>query len=174
MKINLIRKFVLCFLAAWLALVIFTDFVVAPTVFQTVSKRVEAGELGMKVFSALGFFEVIVGIILFLLGLVVLKRFRTKRAGSLFLLATCLFAFALLGKFYLTPELTRLNLKKYTMDEQSIEYQKVQSQHHFLHNFYIKLDTFKMLFLLTGLSLSFGVSRFDQETLFRLPLRRKK
>src|SRR5690606_26250636 len=125
--------------ASWLSLVMFTDFVVVPTVFRTLSNRFEAGELGMKVFSALGSYEAVVAILLFITAGVVFKRFRTKRSGFLFLFGTTLLAFALMGRFYITPELTKINQVKYTLDEQSSEYQKLQSRHSFLHSFYVKL-----------------------------------
>lgn len=173
MKLLVVRKVVLSLLASWLSLVIFTDFIVVPTVFRTLSNRFEAGELGMKVFAALGSYEALVAILLFLTAGVVFKRFRTKRAGFLFLFATTLLAFSLLGRFYLTPELTRINQDKYTLDEQSSEYQKLQSRHSFLHSFYVKLDGAKMLLLIAGLLGSFRSSRFDQEKVLMLSQRRK-
>lgn len=174
MKIHVIRKFVLCILSAWFALVVFTDFIVVPTVFRTVTKRVEAGELGMKVFSALGSFEVLMGLILFIVGGVILKKFKTRRAGILFLLGTSVFAFAILGKFYLTPEISKINLEKYALDEQSQEYATLNQRHQFLHGFYVKLDSIKMLFLIGGLMMSFRLSRFDQEKIFNLSRRSVK
>src|SRR5690606_29687172 len=132
--------------------------IVVPTVFRTISKRIEAGELGMKVFSALGSYEALVAIILFITAGVVFKSFRTKRSGFLFLLATGLLAFALLGRFYLTPEITRLNQLKYSIDEQSAEYQQYDKRHQFLHSFYVKLDAVKILILLAGIFASFRAS----------------
>lgn len=173
MKLITIRKIVLTALASWLSLVVFIDFIVAPTVFKTVSKRIEAGELGMKVFSALGVYETILGVALFIVGGIVFKLFRTRRSAALFLFGTSLFAFAILGKFYLTPEITRLNLEKYTLDEQSKEYEVVNKRHEFLHNFYVKLDTVKIFFLAAGLVGCFRASRFDQEKILWPIIRRK-
>lgn len=173
MKLVVVRKIVLSLIASWLSLVMFTDFIVVPTVFRTLSNRFEAGELGMKVFAALGAYEAVVAVLLFLTARVVFKRFRTKRAGFLFLFATTLLTFALLGRFYITPELTKINQDKYTLDEQSSEYQKLQSRHNFLHSFYVKLDGTKMLFLIAGLLGSFRSSRFDQDKVFTINQRRK-
>lgn len=167
MKVSMLRKLVLSLIASWLALVIYTDFIVVPTVFTTLTSRVEAGELGMKVFSALGTFEVVVSIFLFFSAIIVFKKFRTKRASYLFIFATCLCAFALLGKFYMTPKITKLNSLKYTLNETTQQYKEIDKEHQLYHGLYIKLDGTKILFLLAGLFGSLRSSRFDNEDLFR-------
>src|SRR5690606_31117702 len=143
-------------------------------VFTTVTKRGEAGELGMSVFAALGNFEVLVGLIIFLIAGSILKKFKTRRALVLFLLGTVLFAVALMGRFYLTPELTRLNREKYLVSENSQEYRDLNQRHQFLHGLYIQLDGLKLLLLTSGLLLSFRASRFDHEKILSIPLRREK
>src|SRR5690606_28001235 len=161
MKLNIVRKIVLSILSAWFAVVVFTDFVVVPTIFRTISKRVEAAELGMKVFAVLGGFETLAAVAIFITAGVVFKRFKTKRAAVLFLFASCLCGFALLGRFYLTPEITRLNELKFSIDETSQEYERLESRHKFLHGLYVKLDGAKILLLMAGLFGSFRASRFD-------------
>lgn len=173
MKLVVVRKIVLSVLSAWFALVVFTDFVVVPSVFITVSKRMEAAQLGMDVFYTLGNFEFFSGLFLFLSAGVVIKRFKTKRAAVLFSMATGLFAFALLGRFYLTPEITKTNQLKFSIDESSQQYEQLQDRHNFLHGVYIKLDSLKMLLLVAGMIGSFRSSRFDQEKVFSLGQRKK-
>ena len=164
----MLRRVVLGLLASWLSLVAYTDFVVVPTVFTTLTSRIEAGELGMKVFSALGFFETICSIVLFFCGIVIFKKFRTKRAAYLFVFATVLCGSALLGKFYMTPKITELNTLKYTLSESSPEYVEADRDHQFYHDLYVKLDGAKMLLLIAGIFGSFRSSRFDNETLFAI------
>lgn len=168
MKVSTLRKLVLSFVSSWLALVAYTDFIVVPTVFTTVSRRVEAGELGMKVFAALGTFEVIISIFLFFSAIVVFKKFRTKRSCMLFIFATSLCGFALLGKFYMTPKITKLNSMKYTLDETTQQYKEVDKEHQLYHSLYIKLDGAKILFLIAGLLGSLRSSRFDHDVLFKM------
>lgn len=174
MKINVLRKLILCALSAWLGMVIFTDFIVVPAVFTTISKRLEAGELGMSVFAALGSFEVVVGLFIFLAAGIVLKKFKTRRALILFFLASTLYGLTLMGRFYLTPELTVINRAKYTLEESSSEYQQLNQRHQFLHGLYVKLDSIKMLLLISGLLMSFRQSRFDHEKILNIPFRREK
>ncbi len=168
MKVNMIRKIVLGLLASWLSLVTYTDFIIVPTVFKTLTSRVQAGELGMKVFSALGSFEVLTSIILFFCAIAIFKKFRTKRAGYLFVFATVLCGFALLGKFYMTPKITELNILKYTLSETSPDFIKADRDHQFYHDLYVKLDGAKLLLLIAGILGSFRSSRFDNEVIFSI------
>lgn len=174
MKLSILRKIVLSLVSAWLALIVFNDFIVVPKIFTDLSNRREAANLGMTIFSSLGSFEVVIGVILFLFAGLVFKRFRTKRSGFLFLLATCLCAFSLLGKFYLTPQITKLNNTKFSVSEESEEYQKANASHQLYHSFYIKIDGAKMLLLLAGILGAFRSSRFDNEKVITVPVRRVK
>lgn len=174
MKLNVLRKIVLSLIAAWFGIIAFNDFIVVPAVFTSLSNRVEAANLGMGLFSKLGSFEVVVASTLFFCAGLVFKKFRTRRSAFLFLLGSSLLAFALMGKFYLTPKITKLNQEKFSVREDSAQYEKANERHQFYHGLYVKLDGTKMLLLFLGIFGSFRASRFDDEKIVLLPLRRMK
>ncbi|MBH48223.1 MAG: hypothetical protein CME71_08645 [Halobacteriovorax sp.] len=174
MKLSILRKIVLSLIAAWFGIIAFNDFVVVPAVFTSLSNRVEAANLGMGLFSKLGSFEVVVATILFFCAGLVFKKFRTRRSAFLFLLGSSLLGFALMGKFYLTPKITELNLEKFSVREGSAQYEKANQKHQFYHGLYVKLDGTKMLLLVLGIFGSFRASRFDNEKVILIPLRRMK
>ena len=161
--LRLLQKFSIFIVSSWLSLTMFIDFIAVPTVFQNVSKREEAGNIGMKVFSLFNSFEFVFSLILLIFAIFLFKRIKTKRTKTLLFSAVILTMLTGVYKFKMTPEIIRLNQEKYSLVEGSTEYKLVEKDHQFLHNLFVKLDAAKMLILLTGLILVFRESRFFDE-----------
>ena len=73
---KVLQKTYLSIIAAWLFLTVFVDFFVIPTAFRQLGDIFIAGELGIRVFSALNVFEIIFSVIFLVYSFV--SRLRQK------------------------------------------------------------------------------------------------
>lgn len=87
-------------LASWFSMTCLLDFMVVPSLFRNISNFFEAGKLGIKLFSAFNYVEVIFSIIILI---TLFKRGSLKK----YILAFSLLGFSLLYFFYLTPSITK-------------------------------------------------------------------
>lgn len=148
-------KMILLILGAWLFTTVLVDFFAIPAVFQNVSKRFEAGMVGMSVFSRFNTLE-----ILFALGLII--SLWCSKTPIVYKKAVMVFSFILLGlavtyKFYMTPAITEINLKMRN-EINTVVIEALEKEHQLFHSLYVKLDSAK-LFILMGMIILLFVNK---------------
>lgn len=147
----------------WWGWTLLVDAFIIPTVFGHIDEFFIAGELGIAVFSKLNNLEVIVSS--FILALIALTFFRTKKPLLLLITSLLAWAIAMFYFIYLTPkimELTALWKKAEVTGLFGIAgVPDIQAAHQFYHNLYIKLDVIKLI-ILSGL---LGLTVWKQEEL---------
>jgi hypothetical protein len=148
---NLSFKLFLFLLGAWLFCTILVDFVAVPAVFQTVTNRFEAGDVGMQVFTRLNFLEVIFSVLLLTCAFLFRERIVWRKIffTSLF----SLMGLALYYSTFLSPEIIKLTIGLRDGVVETPAYQAIEARHAFYHQLYIRLDSFKLL-ILVALSIS--------------------
>ena len=134
---------------SWLLMTLFIDIKAVPTVFRNVSSRLEAGRVGMDIFSTFNYLEVVFACILLLLCL----RFLSIK--KMWLIVIPLFILPFSYAFYLTPEITDIALKIGLGVEEGFDVSKLEAQHEIFHSLYTKLDGFKIILLMVLVGFSF-------------------
>ena len=146
----MLTRISLVLIGAWLALTLFTDFVVIRTAFAITGDFFKAGDIGIALFTKMNSFEVICGSFLIVAALKDAPASRVKRNSGL-ILSLLLLGIALTYFAYLTPKITTLTeIWKEAealgvMSHQGIL--DVQGEHQFYHRLYIGLDSLKILAL---------------------------
>jgi len=128
----------------WLVTTMFIDFAAVPSVFSTVTSRDDAAALGITIFKKFNYVEIVVGILLILF---------TRRKIKIF--STFLVLIPLLYTLYLSPAITKFNSQKANLIEEDPKMEKVQESLDFYHNFYVRLDSVKIILLLILLRMQF-------------------
>ena len=121
----------------WLVTTVFIDFVAVPAVFTTVTSRDDAASLGIKIFTKYNFIEIGV-----CLALIILSRYRTRKFFILML------AIPLFYSFHLSPSIDKYNNLKANLIDEDPKMESVQRELDYYHNFYVRLDSVKILLLI--------------------------
>ena len=143
--------------ASWFSMSCLINFVAIPAVFRNVSKLSEAGNVGMIVFGRFNGLELVCALLTALLffypilkNKVEVRFFKLKSALQIFLIVlTCSYV------FHLTPKIKDINTNRALLSENG-ETQKLEAlelEHDKYHKLYVKLDSVKLLSLLTLLAM---------------------
>lgn len=133
-------------IGAWVVGLLVVDFVIAPTIFQTVPNRALAGNLAMILFKKWNLIEMVCAILLGLL------FFIPKRRSWIHLLASLITIMATFWEgLYLIPKLSTIALGIYEATNSGIE--NLEQEMAIYHQHYVWLDSGKLLFLLILLGL---------------------
>jgi hypothetical protein len=106
---------------------------------------VEAGNIGMIVFTRFNYLEVAFALGLMICAFLFKDQIKWKKVKAVTLLY--LFVFGLLYAFYLSPEISKLTLEMRDLMEGSDAYQAIEKRHLFYHQLYVRLDSVKLLIL---------------------------
>lgn len=148
---------------SWLFMTFLVDFVAIPAVFRNSTNIVDAGKIGMKVFSQFNMFEVLLSFGM-IIGLWMSQKIKFRKIYIF--LSISLFTLALFYCFYLTPSIIDLNLKMQIVEKMSAEFSALQTKHQIFHNQYRILDSLKIMALLAlSLILLFNKVESSRETL---------
>ncbi len=152
----MLTKLSIAILSAWLALTLFTDFVVIRTAFELTGDFFKAGDIGIALFGKLNNFEIIFGSF-------ILVEAVFKRKILPLILSLILFSIALIYFSYLTSKISALTELWKEAEKAGVlsmgNISDVQAEHQFFHRLYIGLDTLKMILLAALLSIK--ISRRD-------------
>lgn len=154
------NRLIFLILSWWLGATVLIDFVIVPTVFQTIDSFFNAGELGIALFRKFNFVECMFAVCLVLLSLKRGKKFTYFKLHSSLVALVCLIVLTYVT--YLTPYLAKLTgLWKEADTTNTIAIagiSDIQQEHQFFHRIYVTLDTFKILFLASLFTLEFRFS----------------
>lgn len=155
---KLIHPLTITLLSLWLGWTVLVDFVVVPTIFREMNDFFGSGNIGIKLFSKLNNFELIVGSLL--LALSSWLQVQQKKVNIFLTISvTVLFVIALLYFSYLTPKITTLTAlwqKADAMGVMGLEgIADLQQEHQFYHRLYISIDTAKLILLAAVLTYAF-------------------
>lgn len=117
-------------LSSWFSMTCLLDFIVVPSLFRNISNFFEAGKLGIKLFSAFNYIEIIFSLIILV---TLIKRGNLKK----YILAFILLGFSLLYFFYLTPSITKW----------AALWEAHTPTSSFHHQLYRNLEVFKLIIL---------------------------
>lgn len=145
MSKSFIYKITLMALSAWFWTTALVDFIAVPTVFRTIDSIVEAGRVGITIFSYYNLFEIFFAAIL----LFAAFTFSQQKWGKI-ILVWCLILFiqVLFYKFYITKQIAEAALTMQTLDVLGAEYGRLADLRQFYHQLYVNLDKFKLISIL--------------------------
>jgi hypothetical protein len=132
----------------WLALVLFVDFALTRTIFSEIHNFFEAGRLAIALFKKFNFIECILAFSLVTLNSLLLKQKKTSTISLL--LTFLLLGISLIGTYSLTPKIASITATwEYaesmgTLGDASQDIQNLHSQY---HQYYIALDSLKIILL---------------------------
>lgn len=138
-------EMVLPILVAWFLMTVLVDMVAIPAVFRNSSSILDAGKIGMIVFSRFNFFEVVFGLIVLLGALANVSLLKNKK-WLYFVIP--LVILSLIYKFHMTPMITNTTWEIQKTDRLDPLYGVLQAQHAYYHNLYKYCDTAKLVYLL--------------------------
>ena len=145
----MIKNFILLLASLWWGWTVLVDFVIVPTVFQTVNEFFMSGQLAIALFSKLNFFEVIVSSALVALSVMYFNQH--KRGKIQLALSFSAWVIVMIYFSYLTSKITDLTLlwqKADLSNEMGIAgIVDIQQEHQFYHRVYVGLDSLKLLIL---------------------------
>lgn len=142
---NIFKSLVLPAIFAWFFLTIFVDIFTVPTVFRTIKDIPVAGQVGIKVFSAMNNFEIIFAITT-LIGS--FSFYKHTRSIKWLVFALPLMIWSLFYKYFMTPKIANTTFEINQTDVMDPMYAVLQSTHAYYHNLYRYFDTSKLIFLL--------------------------
>lgn len=152
---RIIPATIIALASIWLGWTVLVDFFIVPTVFQEINNFFEAGFLGIAVFSKLNSLELIVGTAL--VGLTSLNFKQGRNAVIIFVLSLILWLISMLYFTYLTPELIGITELWHKADLAGVAglagIPDLQQEHQHYHRIYIIIDSFKLFFLASILSI---------------------
>lgn len=154
LKKHVLLGLILSFSLSWLFATIFIDFIAAPNIFRNVSSLKEAGTLGGIIFTSFNIIELILAV------LVIVASFllRSKGLGGkvLKILSLSTLVLAIIYTFKLSPGIRDAQIAKSNYVHTDEEYQVFEEKLNSYHKSYVRLDSFKLLALLTmcGISLT--------------------
>lgn len=134
-------------LGAWLALTCFVDFLAVPAVFRESSSRIDAGNIGIVVFSSINKIELVFSVLMLLCAF--LFRSAVQWRKTFFATLIALLALIVVYNVHMTPQVEKQTLLMRDFEEGSPEYQKAEETHYFYHSLYRKTDSAKILTLLS-------------------------
>lgn len=148
---RLIPKIMVALLAAWLFASGLIDFVVVPSIFRNIKSFFEAGDLGILLFEKFNSAELVISSLL-----IILSSVHPKKKIDL-IISSILWIIVMIYFSYLTPKISQLTQlwkgSEVTGALGNGNIPDIQQAHQFYHRLYVGLDTFKMLVLLTFLTL---------------------
>lgn len=146
---------------AWFFATAFIDFIAAPNIFRNVSSLKEAGTLGGIIFTSFNIIEMIFAIALIFFTILYKKK-GSKATMLLKVLAASTLVLAIVYTTTLSPGIRDTNIAKSNYTHTDEEYQVLEEKLRTYHNLYVKLDSYKLLALLTmcGISIT-GLARLD-------------
>ncbi|GAB4015481.1 MAG: hypothetical protein Fur0010_14570 [Bdellovibrio sp.] len=134
----------------WMGMTMSVDFVAVPLVFQTLTSLQEAGKLGIAVFSKFNSIEIFLSMVLFIASILEFLKNKNGRWPMTWVLFSILLtSLAVLYAFYLSPRIAFLGNEMHQFPLESEPYLVVYKEHQFFHKLYVKLDSLKLLLLLT-------------------------
>ena len=149
---NFVKRFchvlLLPVILSWFMMTVFVDIIAVPTVFRNVTKVVEAGKVGMTIFSTFNKIEFIFALIV-VIGAI--KIYNKEKKNFYLVLSLVLFIWSIAYNLYFTPQIIHYTTMIHSTlpgDPAMIDY---QSSHAFFHKLYRYLDTTKLIMLLTFL-----------------------
>lgn len=146
---------------AWFFATVFIDFIAVPNVFRTVSSLKEAGTLGGIIFTSFNIIEMIFAVLIIVLSTLYKKK-GSKATIVLKILAASTFVLAIVYTTTLSPGIRDTNIAKSNYTHTDEEYQVLEEKLRTYHSLYVKLDSYKLLALLTmcGITLT-GLVRLE-------------
>lgn len=132
-------------LGVWLALTLWTDLVVVPSVFRSGLGVYQAGEMGIKLFGLFNWLEV--ALALFIAGLVFFKLKAKKISKKDVVLFFPLILLAFLNCFYLSPSISEAFHSMSTSTPGGEVALKASQDYNFFHRLYVSTDSFKMIWI---------------------------
>lgn len=145
---KMINLFSLPIIFAWLVFTLFVDILAVPTVFRNVSSIVEAGKVGMTIFTAFNRIELVFAVIFLVYAL---NRYKKVRTTFLLILSTVLLFWSISYNIYFTPKIIYFAEMVHTLPAGDPMIGIYKNQHMFYHTIYRYLDTAKIIYLITAL-----------------------
>lgn len=134
----------------WMGMTMSVDFVAVPLVFQTLTSLQEAGRLGIAVFLKFNSIEIFLSMVLFITSILEFLKNKNGRWPMTWVLFSILLtSLAVLYAFYLSPRIAFLGTEMHQFPLESEPYLAIYKEHQFFHKLYVKLDSLKLLLLLT-------------------------
>ncbi len=154
LKKHVTLSLILAVSMSWFFATIFIDFIAAPNIFRNVSSLKEAGTLGGIIFTSFNVIELILACFLIILALLYRNKSIASKIVKVLSLATLILA--VIYTFKLSPGIKEANISKSNYIETDEEYQIFDEQLRSYHKTYVRLDSFKLIALLTmcGISLT--------------------
>ena len=149
----------LVILGGWLISTIFIDFIAAPSVFRMVSTRLEAGQLGIRLFSRFNLFEVVFGVLSICLVLISTLRAGSKAKKFLVFSSVTLFMLSCFYQFKLTPSIVNAYDKMGPKYENGVSIEEEEKVIASAHKIYRATDSFKILLILATIVVVINTQR---------------
>jgi hypothetical protein len=145
---KLINIFSLPIIFTWLIFTLFVDILAVPTVFRNVTNIVEAGKVGMTIFTAFNRLEFIFALIFLSFAL---NKYKKERTTFLLILSTVLLFWSISYNIYFTPKIIYFADMVHSLPAGDPMIGVYKNQHMFYHGIYRYLDTAKIIYLITAL-----------------------
>ncbi len=146
------KKFISIFslpiIFAWLVFTLFVDILAVPTVFRNVTNIVEAGKVGMTIFTAFNRLEFVFALIFLVYAL---NQYKKARTTFLLILSTVLLFWSISYNIYFTPKIIYFAEMVHSLPAGDPMIGVYKNQHMFYHVIYRYLDTAKIIYLITAL-----------------------
>ncbi|EPZ51479.1 PF13664 domain protein [Bacteriovorax sp. BAL6_X] len=156
---SLLKKHVLLSLIfgvclSWFFATVFIDFIAAPNIFRNVSSLKEAGTLGGIIFTSFNIIEMIFAVLLIIATF--LYRKKGKTTFIMKFIAVTTLVLAIVYTTQLSPGIRDSQIAKSNYTHTDEEYQVFEDKLRGYHKLYVRLDSYKLLALLTmcGVSLA--------------------
>lgn len=129
-------------LVSWFLMTVLVDIFTVPAVFRNSSSIVDAGKIGMTVFSRFNIFENAMSL------LICVGFYFSALPRRYFIFSLFLFIWSLNYTFIMTPAISNITFDIHKTLVTSPQYAILQTDHAFYHNLYRKLDSTKLVSLL--------------------------
>lgn len=143
--LKIFKHLVIGILTAWFFLTVFVDIFTVPTVFRTIGDINVAGQVGIKVFTAMNRFELIFAVIT-LIG--AFSFYKLNKSFKWLIFSAIMFVWSLVYNLFLTPKITNTTYQIHQTAVDDPMYAVLQATHAQYHNLYRYFDTSKLIFLL--------------------------
>jgi len=148
--LKVFKHLVIGMLAAWFFLTVFVDIFTVPTVFRTVGDITIAGQVGIKVFTAMNRFELVFAIVT-LIG--AFSFYKLHKSIKWLVFSGIMFIWSLLYNCFLTPKIANTTFQIHQTAVDDPMYAVLQATHAQYHNLYRYFDTSKLIFLLVFMAI---------------------
>lgn len=153
-KKHVLLSLILAFSLSWFFASVFIDFIAAPSIFRNVSSLREAGTLGGIIFTSFNVIEIILGTLLIMSSFLYCKKSLSTYVLKGLSLITLVLAITYAS--WLSPGIKNANIEKSKLVHTDKMFEVYSTQLRDYHDLYKKLDSLKLLSLLTlcGISLT--------------------